>query len=263
MSPGPLTYGDDYQNGKSGDTSQAGLIDEVGAADGLNRLGPDELLLFAVPVEPMRQGALTFTPSPADLLPQHYVLLYDLDDPVSSDQVEYAPLTIQVGAGGVSLIQTNPRNAMDVNDDFSVSPFDALLVINELNVDASSPAARAANASRVYLDVSADGVLSPLDALLIINQLNRGSAVAAQAPLSAIAAALPSDAEAEALDTAEEVALLPPASPAGSPVTLTADGLTDSLFADREASSLADSSAGDALDEILTALGDEITQLRN
>lgn len=63
----------------------------------------------------------------------------------------------------------------DVNQDGTVSPIDALLVINELNRDRSNPLKRPETAPRYLIDVSKDNNLSPIDALLVINALNRRS----------------------------------------------------------------------------------------
>ncbi len=64
--------------------------------------------------------------------------------------------------------------AEDVNRDFSVSPIDALLVINALynNRKGIGVGEGESGSSRAYLDVSGDGRLSPLDALIVINELN-------------------------------------------------------------------------------------------
>ena len=57
----------------------------------------------------------------------------------------------------------------------SVTPLDALLVINDLNFKGSrSVLAEAISAP--YVDTSGDNQVSPLDALLVINQLNRSRA---------------------------------------------------------------------------------------
>ncbi len=81
----------------------------------------------------------------------------------------------------------NPDNALDVNADGSVSPIDALLIINHLNEnpgDSSLPAPPAVPPP--FLDVSGDLLVSPLDALLVINFLNAtagsGAASAAGEP---------------------------------------------------------------------------------
>ncbi len=65
-------------------------------------------------------------------------------------------------------------NPLDVNDDGTVSPIDALLIINRLNsenrtLDGTNPL------FNPFVDTSADGILSPLDALLVINYFNKRS----------------------------------------------------------------------------------------
>ena len=57
---------------------------------------------------------------------------------------------------------------LDVNSDASVTPLNALLVINRLNSTGTGPAG-----TQSHLDVNRDGIISPLDALLVINRLNR------------------------------------------------------------------------------------------
>ncbi len=66
---------------------------------------------------------------------------------------------------------------VDVNDDWRVSPIDALLLINELNLQGSrvlSPP-DGDQLPPPYLDVSGDNRLSPIDVLLVIDYLNGGS----------------------------------------------------------------------------------------
>jgi hypothetical protein len=67
----------------------------------------------------------------------------------------------------------NPRNPLDVDDDGSVIPRDALLVINELNRNGSGalPTPSAEHAPPPYYDVNADNRITPMDALLVINYL--------------------------------------------------------------------------------------------
>jgi len=67
----------------------------------------------------------------------------------------------------------NELIAEDVNQDFSVSPIDALLVINALNKTRTASGEGEGGAKGALLaDVSGDGVVSPLDALMVINRLN-------------------------------------------------------------------------------------------
>ncbi|QDV25553.1 FG-GAP-like repeat-containing protein [Aureliella helgolandensis] len=70
------------------------------------------------------------------------------------------------------LTQHNYRDPFDVNGDGSISPVDALLVINELNRGASSGASAVGLSAAYQVDTSGDGVLSPVDALNVINHLN-------------------------------------------------------------------------------------------
>ncbi len=81
---------------------------------------------------------------------------------------------------GAAATAASLPTSFDLNGDGSVTPSDALLVVNRLNQQASS---FASDTSDVFaLDVNGDGRLSALDALLIINELNR--AAAALAPVT-------------------------------------------------------------------------------
>lgn len=65
----------------------------------------------------------------------------------------------------------NPNNPWDVTGDTTVTPLDALVVINELNRKGAS-ALELGRSTPPYYDVNADYQLSPLDALMVINYLN-------------------------------------------------------------------------------------------
>ncbi len=65
----------------------------------------------------------------------------------------------------------------DVNGANGVTPFDALLVINELNANGSHDLA-APNGEHFFIDVSGDNRVTPLDALLVINEINAQSSFA-------------------------------------------------------------------------------------
>ncbi len=96
---GNITYGDSYPNQQSGDTSVPGLIDEVGAFDGLNPLGPSERLLFSVPMIANAAGIAEFTSNGPDLLPAHDILLFNVNTPVLADQVQFASTQLSIIAG--------------------------------------------------------------------------------------------------------------------------------------------------------------------
>jgi hypothetical protein len=62
----------------------------------------------------------------------------------------------------------------DVSNDGSVSPLDALMIINSLNADGSRslPRGQANQAGRPFYDVNRDDFVSPIDALQVINHLS-------------------------------------------------------------------------------------------
>lgn len=66
----------------------------------------------------------------------------------------------------------NPARPLDVNNNGSVAPLDALLLINKLNLGGSTQLPPRTNPLDYYYDPSGDGILTPRDALLIINELN-------------------------------------------------------------------------------------------
>ncbi len=93
----------------------------------------------------------------------------------------------------------NPLNALDVDASgesgvVAVSPLDALLVINELNVpqvsnaDGSLPP-MGDNPQPPYVDVDGNGIVSPLDAILVVNELNATSSTDGEGPIESFAPA--------------------------------------------------------------------------
>ena len=96
---GTISYGEKYPNQQSGNTSIPGLIDEAGAFDGLSPLGGGELLLFSVPMVANSEGTAVFSGDPADQLPAHDVLLFNVGTPVPSDEIDYGTTTLQIVAG--------------------------------------------------------------------------------------------------------------------------------------------------------------------
>lgn len=96
---GPITFGDLYQNALSGDLSQTGLIDEVGAMSGLSAGDGDEEVLFSVPVRADQAGTELFSTNAADVLPQHDTLLYGSNDPVNTANIAYQSKSLTVNVG--------------------------------------------------------------------------------------------------------------------------------------------------------------------
>jgi len=94
---GPVTFGADYPNGRSVDTSVAGIVDEVGAFDGFTPLGLEERLLFTVPFTADAVGSATFTLNSADG-PGHTVLVFGDDTPVPAAEIEFVNAVLLVGS---------------------------------------------------------------------------------------------------------------------------------------------------------------------
>ncbi len=70
----------------------------------------------------------------------------------------------------------NGANPVDVNGNGDISPLDALLIINTLNLEGRRelPSDRPRPLESPFYDVSRDAFVSPLDALFVINYLSRG-----------------------------------------------------------------------------------------
>ncbi len=93
-----LVYGDEYENGKSGDATQAGLIDEGGAFAGFTQLGGDEYLVFSVRMKADDTGQVQFVGDPADDT-GHQLLVFGDDTAVDWDAVTIIPASLNVTAG--------------------------------------------------------------------------------------------------------------------------------------------------------------------
>jgi hypothetical protein len=66
----------------------------------------------------------------------------------------------------------NPTERCDVNADGTVSPIDALQIINDINDTGVREISNSDPPPPPYLDVSGDGVIAPGDVLLVINEIH-------------------------------------------------------------------------------------------
>ncbi len=88
----------------------------------------------------------------------------------------YKPANSTLGIMDDENVWHNPNNPVDTNADGLVTPLDALLIINALNLNGPKPVSEIIlpYTDRPFqIDVNGDGVISPLDALIVINHLNR------------------------------------------------------------------------------------------
>jgi VCBS repeat-containing protein len=130
--------------------------------------------------------------------------LMAIDEPPTLE----AQLDQAMGNGLVGV--RNLRNPLDVSDDGSISPVDALMIINLLNnPQVFAPKANTTLAeglsSPPYYDTNGDGRVSPVDALIVINYLNSKAAASGEGEAAAAlqaASMLPDNtaAENQALD---------------------------------------------------------------
>ena len=121
-------------------------------------------------------GEVTYTPEPGFTGTDTFRYSIRDDDNATSNVANVSITVEQLGPPW-----QNPANPLDVNRDGLVVPFDALLVINEINERGSRslpppPLSEAPFSPPPFIDVSGDNFLSPIDALLVINFLNTMSA---------------------------------------------------------------------------------------
>ena len=198
MITGAIDFNDDvYPATQSGDTSVIGVIDELGAVDGISPLRTgDPILLATIPMTATSGGTITATSDPAEQNPPNETTLFGLGRVVEDAEIVFGMDTLTVNGEVAAAPFKNSANPYDVNDDKAISPIDALLVINEIGKTLPRLAAQASsvthNVSAVrpsaYVDVNGDNVVSPLDALMVINNIGKPIEVAAAAPLGLEAA---------------------------------------------------------------------------
>lgn len=246
-----------------GTAARAGIIDEFGTLHDSDTvagaLNPDRLAtLFFTAVA---AGSATVVGSPADSFPFQDTLLFGRDQPVDVSQIRYDSLTIQVGAAAVGegeAIQ-NPTLPQDVNNDGSVSPIDALLIINQMtrSIGAEGEQAGAPLSSQYYLDVNGDSRASAVDALQVINYLARMTSNGSGEGEAVLPITSNLDSEPSGSGAASSDSLF---ADLGSASKL-ADFGSDSSSSDAASSSIADTDDSDSDTELLDLLAMDIDQL--
>lgn len=175
---GAIQFGSDFPNAQNADTSVAGLINELGGIGDAESTGGSPQLLARIPMTATAVGMLTVQMDAADQLPAHEVGLYGEDSPVDAVNQIFGTDSVNIEVTRIWHLAASPA---DTNDDGSVSPLDALRVINAIDLHGifsidSAPQA-ALDGPNYFLDVNNDGQVSPLDALTVINALDQQSNV--------------------------------------------------------------------------------------
>ena len=162
-------------------TSRSGTVDEpnslVDEAGGVGSVAPGSdpaQLLFSVRgvISPSAPAGAMFDVDlgPADILPAHQTLVFGSAAPATA---AYESETVVILAHP----WRNPRDPLDVNDDFLVDGLDALILINRINAGMGGPLpSPSGSAPPPFLDPTGDDRLDGADVIRIINELNRQAA---------------------------------------------------------------------------------------
>ncbi len=95
---GAIIHSSDYPNGQSGSTVTPGLIDEVGSFSTLTPSGAGEFLLFSIVCHADTVGIVSLVAEEADILPKHDVLLYGVNNPISTADIAYLSTSLNITA---------------------------------------------------------------------------------------------------------------------------------------------------------------------
>lgn len=165
----PIATSDDFtvQENQTLTVSSPGVLS--------NDLEVDGDVMQAVLAQSPTRGTLvllpngSFTYTPPTNFNREDCFQYYVDDGTAQSEVVTVTLTVHTAYAWYNGIW-----AVDVNDDRFVTPLDALLVINDLNVYGARNLSvdRPRPLTGPFFDTSRDGRISPLDALLVINFLN-------------------------------------------------------------------------------------------
>lgn len=94
-----VSFGNDYQNGKSGILTTPGLVDEIGAfGSGTTPLGGDKEVLFVLHFQADEAGTVTFTPEPSDVA-GHELLVFGANNAIPWNAVTLTAASLTVDAG--------------------------------------------------------------------------------------------------------------------------------------------------------------------
>jgi hypothetical protein len=123
---GQIVYGSAFPSIQSGDTSTAGLIDELGAFGLLTPPVPPNTLqlLASVPLRAIDVGLAHFETDPADD-PEHEVLQYTSETPIPPDAINFVETSINIGENvfTVDNVGVAEGNSGTTNLEFTITRF--------------------------------------------------------------------------------------------------------------------------------------------
>ena len=97
---GTPTHFAPYVNYKSANLDNAGVLDEIGAFASTSALSNDEKLVFSIPMRADAAGTAIFTTNMADIVPHHYVLVYNEDNPVGANEITFGSYQLEITEPG-------------------------------------------------------------------------------------------------------------------------------------------------------------------
>lgn len=98
---GDVTFGESYTNAFARGGAAPGILDEVGAVASLFESGREtaaiaDSLLFRAPFRAIEAGPVTFLTKPADRLPDSYVLLFGVNQPIKQGQIAFESVSLDI-----------------------------------------------------------------------------------------------------------------------------------------------------------------------
>ncbi len=126
---GSITHASDYNNGTSGSTASPGVLDEVGGIDGFTPLGPNERLLFIVPMQATGSGTADFTADPADITPAHDCLLFGESAGVPINEIAFVSTSLLIQAVSGPTLSINDVSLPEGNA--STTPFTFTVTLSQ------------------------------------------------------------------------------------------------------------------------------------
>jgi hypothetical protein len=154
----PITYLNGFTLSPTGDTSTAGLINELGAArEALTPSGTAPIVFAEITVKALAAGQAVFTAEAADD-PDSDFTLYGIDDPISVDRIRYNSASLAVGRSfdAVDDTYTVNKNAGDTtlavlqNETFRTGGSLANLTIDSVGIPSAGGTVTISGNSLIY-----------------------------------------------------------------------------------------------------------------